>query len=143
MSPKNRRVCQAILYEIGAVAIVTPILTFAFDAKVSSTLPLSVLMATIALIWNYLFNAIFERWEAKQTAKGRSWRRRIAHGIGFEGGLVLVLVPLTAYWLSISLLHAFIAEIGLLLTFFVYAIVFTWLFDKIFGLPVSAQEANK
>lgn len=122
--------------------MVTPILSLAFDAKISTTLPLSVLMATIALVWNYIFNAIFERWEKNQTAKGRSWRRRLVHGAGFEGGLVLVLVPLTAYWLNITLLQALLAEIGLLATFFVYAIIFTWVFDKIFGLPVSAQDTS-
>ncbi|MEX1665081.1 PACE efflux transporter [Zhongshania arctica] len=142
MSPTNRRVCQAILYEIGAVAMVTPILSVAFDAEVSTTLPLSVLMATIALVWNYIFNALFERWEKNQIAKGRSWRRRLVHGAGFEGGLVLVLVPLTAYWLDITLLQALLAEIGLLATFFVYAIIFTWAFDKIFGLPISAQDRS-
>ncbi|WP_339673806.1 PACE efflux transporter [uncultured Zhongshania sp.] len=143
MSPTNRRVCQALLYEIGAVAMVTPILTFAFDAEVSSTLPLSVLMATIALIWNYTFNALFERWERKQVTKGRSLQRRLVHGAGFEGGLVIVLVPLTAYWLDISLWQALLAEIGLLITFFLYAIVFTWAFDKVFGLPASAQEVKE
>lgn len=122
--------------------MVTPILSVVFDAEVSTTLPLSVLMATIALVWNYIFNALFERWEKNQTAKGRSWRRRLVHGAGFEGGLVLVLVPLTAYWLDITLLQALLAEIGLLATFFVYAIVFTWAFDKIFGLPISAQDRS-
>ncbi|WP_159239215.1 PACE efflux transporter [Zhongshania aliphaticivorans] len=143
MSPTNRRVCQALLYEIGAVAMVTPILTFAFDADVSSTLPLSVVMATIALTWNYLFNALFERWEKKQVVKGRSWQRRLAHGAGFEGGLVIVLVPLTAYWLNITIWQALIAEIGLLITFFFYAIIFTWSFDKVFGLPASAQATDE
>ena len=122
--------------------MVTPILSVAFDAEVSTTLPLSVLMATIALVWNYIFNALFEGWEKNQIAKGRSWRRRLVHGAGFEGGLVLVLVPLTAYWLDITLLQALLAEIGLLATFFVYAIIFTWAFDKIFGLPISAQDRS-
>jgi uncharacterized membrane protein len=90
-----------------------------------------------------MFNALFERWEKKQTTKGRSWQRRLVHGAGFEGGLVLVLVPLTAYWLSISLWQALLAEIGLLLTFFIYAIVFTWAFDKVFGLPASALETKQ
>lgn len=123
--------------------MVTPILTFAFDADVSSTLPLSVVMATIALTWNYLFNALFERWEKKQFVKGRSWQRRLAHGAGFEGGLVIVLVPLTAYWLNITIWQALIAEIGLLITFFFYAIIFTWSFDKVFGLPTSAQATDE
>jgi uncharacterized membrane protein len=97
MKPKTRRICQAISYQLGAIAMVAPILTFAVETKVSSTLPLAIMMATIALVWNYIFNSLFKRWKKAQITKGRSWRRRLANGSGFEGGLVIVLVPLTAY----------------------------------------------
>ena len=138
MTPIIRRVLQAIFYEMGAIAITTPIIKFTFDTPTSSSIGLAVVMSTIALAWNYVFNAIFERWESRQTVKGRSIWRRLAHGVGFEGGLVTMLVPLMAYWLNISLLNAFYAELGILLVFFIYAVAFTWVFDKIFGLPESA-----
>jgi len=141
MTPTTRRVLQAVFYEIGAIVITTPIIKLAFDASTSSSVGLAVLMSTIALAWNYVFNAFFECWEARQMIKGRSIWRRLAHGIGFEGGLVVMLVPLMAYWLSISFLNAFYAEIGILLVFFVYAVTFTWAFDKVFGLPESAKHS--
>ena len=138
MTPIIRRVLQAVFYEVGAIAITTPIIKFAFDTPTPSSIGLAVVMSTIALAWNYIFNAIFERWESRQKIKGRSIWRRLAHGISFEGGLVTMLVPLMAYWLNISLLNAFYAELGILLVFFIYAVAFTWAFDKIFGLPESA-----
>jgi uncharacterized membrane protein len=98
-------------------------------------------MSAIALCWNYLFNAVFEHWEKRQTVKGRSWRRRAVHGVLFEGGLALFLVPLMAYWLNTSLWVAFWADFGLLLFFLLYTVVFTWVFDKLFGLPQSARPA--
>jgi uncharacterized membrane protein len=70
--------------------------------------------------------------------KGRSFARRLAHGSGFEAGLTVILVPVMAAWLQVSLLTAFLANLGLLAFFFFYAIGFTWLFDKVFGLPRSA-----
>ncbi len=146
MKPITRRVVQTILYEIGAIAITTPIIKLAFDASATSSIGLAAIMSTIALAWNYVFNAIFENWESRQAIKGRSVWRRLAHGIGFEGGLVMMLVPLMAFWLNISFVDAFIAEMGLLLMFFVYAVLFTWAFDKVFGLPESAlphlQQSN-
>lgn len=138
MTPTIRRVLQAVLYELGAIAFVAPVLAFAFDEPMSSTLALSVVMSTIALVWNYVFNFFFERWESRQAVKGRSPLRRLAHGLGFEGGLVLWLVPMMAWWLDISLLEAFVADLGVLAFFFVYAIGFTWAFDRVFGLPESA-----
>ena len=142
LQPRNRRILQAVLYESIAIAIVTPVLALAFGEAPLSSLGLSVTMSTVALGWNYLFNALFERWETRQPVKGRSWRRRAAHGLGFEGGLCLLLVPVMALWLGISWWAAFVADVGFLLFFLVYTVVFTWLFDRVFGLPASAQPAG-
>jgi uncharacterized membrane protein len=139
MSPRARRVLQAVLYEAFAIAFVGPVLSVAFDKPQASTLGLAFVLSTIALAWNYLFNALFERWESRQPVRGRSFLRRLAHGTGFEGGLVLLLVPVMSFWLEISFFQAFLANLGLLAFFFVYAIAFTWAFDRVFGLPASAR----
>jgi uncharacterized membrane protein len=139
MTPLQRRVLQAALYEGIAIAVVTPTLAIAFAHPVDSALTLSVLMSSIALSWNYFYNTLFERWEFRQTIKGRSLARRIAHGVGFEGGLALILLPVMAYWLQVSLWTAFLADMGLLAFFFFYTVGFTWAFDKVFGLPASAK----
>lgn len=140
MSPKSRLILQAVLYEAFAIAFVTPALSFMFNEPASSTVGLAVVMSSIALGWNYVFNTIFERWEARQLVRGRSFARRLMHGIGFEGGLVAILVPVVAFWLNTSFLSAFLANLGLLAFFFVYAIAFTWVFDRVFGLPESAAK---
>lgn len=141
MTPRTRRVLQAILYETIAIAVVGPVLSIAFDKPATSTLGLAVVLSSIALTWSYVFNALFERWESRQAVKGRSFGRRLAHGVGFEGGLTVLLIPVMALWLDITPLSAFIANLGLLAFFFVYAIVFTWAFDRVFGLPASARPA--
>ncbi len=129
---------QATLYEVIAIAVVGPVLSLAFDQPPTSTFGLAVVLSTIALAWNYVFNWLFERWESRQIVRGRSLVRRLAHGAGFEGGLVVILLPVMSFWLDISLVEAFIANLGLLVFFFVYAIAFTWAFDRVFGLPASA-----
>jgi uncharacterized membrane protein len=140
MTPITRRILQAVLYEAFAIAAVGPVLSLAFDKPPASTFGLAVVLSTIALTWNYLFNWIFERWETRQAVRGRSFARRLAHGAGFEGGLVLILLPVMSRWLDITPWAAFLANLGLLVFFFVYAIAFTWAFDRVFGLPASAVE---
>lgn len=140
MTPRTRRVLQAILYETFAIAFVGPVLSIAFDKPPTSTLGLAFVLSSIALAWNYVFNTLFERWESRQSTSGRSFARRLAHGIGFEGGLVVILIPVMSVWLNISPLAAFVANLGLLAFFFVYAIGFTWAFDRVFGLPESAAK---
>lgn len=142
MSPTTRRVLQAALYEVIAVAVVGPVLSLAFHQPPASTFGLAVVLSTIALTWNYAFNWIFERWESRQAVRGRSFARRLAHGAGFEGGLVVILVPVMSLWLDISPAAAFLANLGLLVFFFFYAIAFTWAFDRVLGLPASAARSD-
>lgn len=142
LTPPRRRVLQAVLYELIAIACVGPALAWMFDEPPSSSLGLAVLLSTIALAWNYLFNLGFERWEARQPVKGRSARRRLVHGIGFEGGLTLLLVPVMAAWLHTTLWAAFVANLVLLVFFMVYAVAYTWAFDRLFGLPASARPSG-
>jgi len=139
MHPKTRRVFQAVLYEAVAVAFVGPVLGLLFLQPLASAVGLAVCMSLVALAWNYVFNGWFEAWEARQTVRGRSLRRRLAHGVGFEGGLVTMLVPIMAWWMNTTLWVALIADLGILGFFFVYAVAFTWTFDRIFGLPQSAS----
>ena len=142
MSPTTRRVVQALLYEAIAIAVVGPLLSLAFDKPPASTMGLAVVLSGIALTWNYVFNWLFERWELRQTVRGRSFARRLAHGAGFEGGLVVILLPVMSLWLDISVATALLANLGLLAFFFFYAIAFTWCFDRVFGLPASARAGD-
>lgn len=143
LAPRTRRVVQALLYEVVAIAVVGPVLSLAFDKPPTSTLGLAVVLSTIALTWNYLFNWMFERWESRQVVRGRSFARRLVHGVGFEGGLAVILVPVMSLWLDITPLAAFVANLGLLVFFFGYAVVFTWVFDRVFGLPQSALARDE
>ena len=135
----RRRVVYVALYE--AIAIVVASFGFAAltDADLGHSSMLSVMASVIAVLWNLIFNWLFERWESRQARRGRSVWRRVAHAIGFEGGLVAILVPLVAWWLDVSLWQAFLLDLALVLFFLVYTFVFAWVFDRVFGLPDSAK----
>ena len=139
LTPVTRRVVQAVLYEGIAVAAVTPTLALIFDHAAGSAFVLTVIMSSVALAWNYLFNSLFERWEARGGHTGRPWPIRALHALGFEGGLLVMLVPLMAWWLEVTLLEAFVADLGIFVFFLVYTFAFTWVFDRVFGLPVGAR----
>ncbi len=136
----RRRVVFVALYELIAVAAST-LLFMAIGQEVAASGVMSVVASTLAICWNVTFNHLFERWEARQAVKGRSVLRRVVHALGFEGGLALMLIPLMAWWFGVGLWQATLMEAGLLLFFLVYTYAFNWGFDRIFGLPASAQGA--
>ncbi|MDD0843530.1 PACE efflux transporter [Pseudomonas sp. Gutcm_11s] len=141
MQGAKRKVVQALLYELVAALFVAPVIAWGFDESLTYSSTLALLLSLVALSWNMLFNTLFEYWEARQVRRSRTLGRRVLHSLGFEGGLVVLLVPLMAWWLDISWLQALATDIGLLVFFFFYAFVFQWAFDALFGVPASAMEA--
>lgn len=134
----KRRIVYVCLYEAIAIAICSVSFLALSNKGLGHAASLSVACSAIAVCWNLAFNAMFERWEAVQSVRGRSLARRAAHAIGFEGGLIVLLVPLIAWWLEVSLLQSLLMDIGLSIFFLVYTFVFGWVFDRVFGLPASA-----
>ena len=139
MSPARRKIIYAVSFETLGTLLASAALMLMSDADAGASLALSILTATIALTWSFVFNTIFETWEARQPIKGRSLARRSAHAILFEGGLVLICIPVMAWWLQVGYLQALVYEAGLIAIFIAYTYVFTWGFDRVFGLPASAR----
>jgi uncharacterized membrane protein len=138
MQGLKRKVVYVTLFELIAVGLTSSALVLGgHDVRHAGVAALA--SSVIAVIWNFAYNALFEAWEARQVVRGRGFLRRAAHAIGFEGGLVLVLVPLFAWWLRISLWQALLLDAGLLLFFMLYTFLFSLAFDRVFGLPASAQ----
>ena len=134
----KRRILYVGLYETIAI-IVSSLIFMAIGQNASDSGIMAVAASAIAICWNLSFNYLFELWEARQSVKGRSVLRRVVHAIGFEGGIAAMLIPLMAWWFDISLWQAAVMESGLLVFFMVYTFGFNWAFDRIFGLPASAQ----
>ncbi|WP_340609308.1 PACE efflux transporter [Xenorhabdus bharatensis] len=134
----KRKVVFITAYEV--IGWMTSSLTLAFLSGNSAgvTGPLALVITTIAVSWNFLFNTLFEFWESRQQSRIRTFRRRVVHAVLFQLTLVIFLIPLIAWWLSISLLQALVLDFALIIFIPIYTFFFNWAFDKIFGLPKSA-----
>ncbi len=139
MSPVVRRIVYATLYEALGIVFASLGLSLLSAAPLGHTGPLATACSLVALGWNLVFNTVFEAWEARQSVRGRGFRRRAAHALSFEFGLTILLVPLVAWWLDVTLLEAFVYDLALIVFFVVYTFVFNLTFDRLFGLPDSAR----
>ncbi|MBM0137327.1 multidrug/biocide efflux PACE transporter [Pseudomonas cannabina] len=132
VAPKTlrERALHAALFEIGGVLLVAPLLAWLMDHSLAMMGLMTVMISTVAMLWNMLYNALFDRLR-KRFGFVMNLTIRILHAMGFEAGLILVVVPLAAWWLSISLLQAFLLDIGLLLMFLPYTLLFNWAYDTL------------
>lgn len=142
MQGLKRKIFQAAAYELVAVFFIAPAFTLFYDSGLAHSTALSLLISTIAVSWNMLYNHVFERIERTLANRERTFGRRVIHSVGFEGGLTLLLVPLVSYWLDISLLQGLMTNLGLFVFFFFYAFAFQWGFDKLFDVPDSAKPVQ-
>jgi len=143
MQGVKRKLVYVTAYEIIGMAISALGLALLSGSVPSSTGPLAVIITTIAVSWNFIYNALFERWESRQTSRTRTLKRRIAHAVGFQLTLVVYLIPLIAWWMGISLLEALLLDMALIVIIPCYTFVFNWAFDLLFGLPASALPAGE
>lgn len=138
----KRRVVYLTLFEGIAILITGSSFASLSGSGMNRAGAAAVFSSLIAVGWNFVYNLLFERWEARQTKRGRSVARRLAHAVGFEGGLVVFLVPMIALTLQVSLIEAFVMDIGLSVFFLVYNYVYNLIFDAVFGLPASAMPVT-
>lgn len=131
LSPLTRRLAYVIVFEALAILLATLLLTALSGGDAHNSLPVAAVSSFAAVIWNFIYNTIFERWERRNNIVERRLPHRIAHAVGFEGGLVAILIPLFMWWYQVGPVEALKMEISLLVFFLVFTFVFTWIFDKI------------
>lgn len=142
MQGPKRKIIQAVSYEAIAMLVVAPGMAWFFGQSIAESAALAILIAAVAMTWNLLFNQLFERWEASRPDSQRTWKTRVLHAIGFEGGLTVALVPIMAWMMNCTLWEALLGDLGLIAFFMVYTLVFQWCFDQLFGLPRAASHSG-
>lgn len=124
------RVVHAVGFEVIAVMTISPLGAWLLDRSMVQIGALAVALATIAMVWNMIYNTVFDRlWPVSRVA--RNLKVRILHAVGFEAGFILIGVPVAAWMLSISWAQAFMLEIGFFLFFLPYTMVYNWLYDTL------------
>lgn len=124
------RTFHAVSYEAIGIVTSAPIISFISGKPMAESGALALVVSIIAMIWNYVFNFLFDKLQEKYRFK-KNLFVRILHGTGFEVGLVLLTAPTIALLFSMGIIDAFFLELGMLIYFFPYTIVYNWIYDKI------------
>jgi uncharacterized membrane protein len=130
------RIRHAISFEIIGLVLVTPLATALFGLPVMDVGVIAIGSATAAALWNYVYNLGFDHALLRLTRSIRkSWLVRVVHAVLFEGGLLLLLVPMIALYLGVGLAQAFLIDVTLAVFYLVYAFAFNLAYDVVFPVP--------
>lgn len=136
------RIRHAISFELIALLIVTPAASWLFGKPMFDMGVVVIVSATIATLWNYIYNLGFDHALRRLTGSVRkSVPVRVVHALLFEGGLLMALMPTTALFLDVPVLDALFVNASFAVFYLVYAFVFNWAYDVIFPVPEKPASA--
>lgn len=119
---------HALLFEICALIILVPLMSYGFNMDMFHFGALALILALCAMASNMIYNHGYEILERRY-----GWRRtvgmRIWHTLGFEAFFMAIALPLTAWWLDISVLEALLLDLVFSVFFMLYAFCFNWVYD--------------
>ena len=140
MSPLER-IFHTVLFESLALISSTIGLIIFTDHTPESLSGTMIAVVTIAMIWNFVFNAVFDKcYPGKREA--RSLTMRVAFIIAFEAGLLLFTVPLMAYLLDVTLVDAFWLDIGVTMFITLYAFTFHYCYDNLRAMIMQRRAVS-
>ena len=145
-SPRLRsfrdRLRQIALFEAGGLLMITPPYVWLTGQPGGESVVLMAALALLAATWNGIYNTAFDWIEGRltgRTADHRPWTLRVAHAVGFEGGLLLMTLPVIVLWTHMDWLPALVADIGLALAYMVYAFGFNLTYDRLFPIVAAPR----
>ena len=131
----TERVVQSILYEVGCVMIGWSVMQFV--PHEGQHLGLRVIFSLLAMVWNFVFNWIFDKLvPGDRLARGPVIRT--VHAVLFEGLFMLATVPIIMYMMHMSFWMAFVTDITMTLVILGYTYVYNWVYDRARLLFVEA-----
>ncbi|MCZ4345905.1 PACE efflux transporter [Devosia neptuniae] len=141
MRTPRDRIRHAISFEIIGLTLITPLGAFAFAMPIHDIGVIGVGSATLAMVWNYIYNYGFDRLLLRLRGDTqKSMPMRVLHAVLFELGLLIALMPLIAWYLGVSLWQALVMDVSFALFYMGYAFVFNLAYDRVF--PLQSKTAS-
>lgn len=136
------RVRHTVLFEVLGLALVIPGGAMLFNLPATHMGVIGVGSATVATLWNFLYNLGFDHAMLRFIGHTRkSLALRVLHALLFEGGLLVLLLPPMAWYLGMGLWQTFVMDLAIVVFYVVYAFLFNLAYDRVFPIPTVPQMA--
>ncbi|MBA2815316.1 PACE efflux transporter [Candidatus Pantoea persica] len=80
---------------------------------------LAIILSTVAMLWNMIY-----------CPPGKV-HRGVLHALLFEGGFILIGLPIAAWMLGITIWQALLLEVAFFLFFLPYTMAYNWIWDRL------------
>ena len=116
------RIRHTVMFEVIGLALVIPGGAMLFNLPATHMGVIGVGSATVATLWNFVFNLGFDHAMLRFAGHTRkSLGLRVLHALLFEGGLLVLLLPPMAWYLGMGLWQTFVMDLAIVVFYVVYA----------------------
>lgn len=132
----QRRMIQAIYFELGALVLLVAILFPLFNYNLLELGVMGAVFSLLTMVILYFYNLLFDQVLLHQTGSMRkSTKARVVHALLFEASLLVLFLPLIMWWLDIDVLDALKIEVVAATFMVIYTFVFHWLVERYLFRP--------
>jgi len=134
------RIRHAVLFEAVGLVMLVPLGAWLFGLEAHKVGVVGVAAATIATVWNFVFNLGFDH--AMRRAVGhtrKSISTRVLHAGLFELGLLTMLLPPIAWYLGMTLWATLLMDLSMIGFYVAYAFGFNLAYDRVFPVPTAVM----
>ncbi|MDP5293075.1 PACE efflux transporter [Oceanimonas sp. CHS3-5] len=136
MRTTRDRIRHTLGFEIIGLVMFAPLASLAFGHDLFEMGLMALVGSIIATLWNYAYNLLFDHAMLRLRGDVRKTTViRVFHALLFEGGLLLLFLPMIAWHLGISLWDAFVMDIAMSAFYLCYAFLYNLAYDRIFPIP--------
>ncbi|GLQ30128.1 PACE efflux transporter [Litoribrevibacter albus] len=125
---KLERVFHSILFEVIALVILSALAYWATGKDPIHLTGLAITLSMIAMMWNYIFNLLFDRVFGDDRA-ARGIKIRVGHAVLFELGMLIFSFPVIMWVMEMDFWGVLWMDLGVVVFFLIYAVGFNWLYD--------------
>ncbi|PSJ39341.1 PACE efflux transporter [Zobellella taiwanensis] len=141
MRTTKDRIRHTLGFEIIGLLIFAPLASLVFDHNLLDMGMMALVGSLIATVWNYVYNLLFDHALLRLRGDVRKTTSiRVLHAFLFEGGLLLLFLPMIAWHLGITLWEAFVMDIAMSAFYLVYAFLYNLAYDRLFPLPLATAS---
>lgn len=136
------RIRHTVMFEVIGLALVIPGGAMLFNLPATHMGVIGVGSATVATLWNLVYNLGFDHAMLRFAGHTRkSLRLRVLHALLFEGGLLVLLLPPMAWYLGLGLWETLVMDLAIVVFYVVYAFLFNLAYDRVFPIPGQPRLA--
>jgi uncharacterized membrane protein len=140
MRQTSDRIRHAVGFELVGLLGAMPWLAVLFGVDPMHSGAMGLFFSVIATAWNYFYNRWFDIFLFKrQGHSDKSQKQRIFHAFGFELGLLVITIPVMAWWLNVSLLDALIMDAAMIIYYLFFAYFYNLAYDKLFPINKASK----